>query len=106
LLTARGIPCGPINDVASALEDPQVVARGAVIDIEHPTLGSVRQVATPLRFDDFPAPQRRGPFRGEDTAAAIAELCGYSEAEIDELRKRGVFGEVPPIPPGDEVGLR
>ncbi len=104
LLTARGIPCAPINDIAAALEDPQVVARGAVIDIEHPTLGDVRQIATPLRFDDFPAPQRRGPYRGEDTAAVVAELCGYSQAEIDELRKSGVFGEVPAVPAGrDQV---
>jgi crotonobetainyl-CoA:carnitine CoA-transferase CaiB-like acyl-CoA transferase len=97
-LTARGVPCAPVNDIAAALQDPQALARNAVIEIEHPSLGRVRQVATPLRFGDFAAPQERGPYRGEHTAALLAELCGYSEPEIEGLRKGGVLGETPPVP--------
>ena len=46
-LSAAGIPCGVVNDVAGALEDPQTIARGMVHEYEHPQLGTVRQVGIP-----------------------------------------------------------
>jgi crotonobetainyl-CoA:carnitine CoA-transferase CaiB-like acyl-CoA transferase len=101
-LTPRGVPCAPVNDIATALQDPQVLARDAVIDIEHPTLGHVRQVATPLRFGDYDAPQERGPYRGEHTAPLLTELCGYSETEVEELRDAGVLGDFPLMPQGSQ----
>jgi crotonobetainyl-CoA:carnitine CoA-transferase CaiB-like acyl-CoA transferase len=89
---ALGVPCGPVNDVASALADPQTLARAAVVELEHPVLGAVREIATPLRFADFTAPVQRGPFRGEHTAAVLRELCGYSDAQVSELLADGVLG--------------
>src|SRR5262249_6624437 len=49
ILSAAGVPCGAVNDVAAALADRQVVARDGLVAYEHPSLGTVRQVATPLR---------------------------------------------------------
>ena len=92
LLTAAGVPCGPVNDVATALADPQVGARDGIVSYEHPTLGAVRQVATPLRLGDEPAPVARAPLRGEHTEAVLAELCGYGAERIAELRAAGAFG--------------
>ena len=92
-LTAAGVPCSEINDVQAALEDPQVVARGAVVEIEHPRLGTVREVASPLRVGDEERPLRRGPFRGEHTREVLEELCGYSRERIDELATAGAFGD-------------
>jgi crotonobetainyl-CoA:carnitine CoA-transferase CaiB-like acyl-CoA transferase len=93
VLEAAGIPCGPVNDVAAALADPQTVARGGVVEYEHPNLGTVRQVATPLRVGDEPTPSRRAPFRGEHTEQVLRELCGYSDERIAELRAEGAFGD-------------
>jgi len=92
-LEAAGVPCAPVNDVPAALEDPQVVARGAVVEIEHPRLGTVREVASPLRVGDEERPIRRGPFRGEHTREVLEELCGYSRERIDELATAGAFGD-------------
>ena len=92
-LRAAGVPCGPVNDVASALADPQARARGAVVEYDHPRLGMVRQVASPLRLTGEPAPARRAPFRGEHTDAVLAELCGYTPDRIRELREVGAFGK-------------
>ena len=64
-LAAAGVPSSAVNDVATALREPQAAARGAVVEYEHPALGRVRQVATPLRLSGEPPPLRRAPFRGE-----------------------------------------
>jgi len=95
VLADAGVPHGPVYDVAEALADRQAVARGDVVEIDHPRFGTVRQIASPLRLSGEPAPLERGPRRGEHTAEVLRELCGYSDEEIDGLRADGAFGEVP-----------
>jgi crotonobetainyl-CoA:carnitine CoA-transferase CaiB-like acyl-CoA transferase len=56
-----------VNDVEAALRDPQSEARGSVVSYQHPKLGLVRQVATPLRLSGAGPPLQRAPFRGEHT---------------------------------------
>jgi crotonobetainyl-CoA:carnitine CoA-transferase CaiB-like acyl-CoA transferase len=94
LLTAAGVPCAPVNDVAGALAEEQVAARGGLVEIDHPVLGAVRQVPSPFRFDGVELPTARGPLRGEDTAALLRDICGYPDSRIDELAESGVFGDV------------
>jgi crotonobetainyl-CoA:carnitine CoA-transferase CaiB-like acyl-CoA transferase len=59
LLGAAGVPSSPVNDVLRALGEARLV------EYEHPTLGTVRQVASPLRLSDGEPPVARAPFRGE-----------------------------------------
>jgi crotonobetainyl-CoA:carnitine CoA-transferase CaiB-like acyl-CoA transferase len=92
LLTAAGVPCSAVNDVAGALEDPQFLARGGLVETEHDELGTVRQIPTPLRVGDVPPLTRRGPLRGEHTDDVLTELCGYPTEKIDALRQAGAFG--------------
>ncbi len=94
ILIAAGVPCAPVNDVAGALGDEQVAARGGLVEIDHPMLGLVRQVRSPFRFEGVALPTARGPLRGEDTAAVLQELCGYSDRRVGELGESGVFGDV------------
>jgi crotonobetainyl-CoA:carnitine CoA-transferase CaiB-like acyl-CoA transferase len=91
LLGAHGVPCGPVNDVAHALEDPQVTAREGVFTYEHPRLGTVRGPASPLRLGERPD-YRPGPARGADTRAVLREVAGLRDAEIDALADAGAFG--------------
>jgi crotonobetainyl-CoA:carnitine CoA-transferase CaiB-like acyl-CoA transferase len=91
-LSDAGIPVGPVNEVAEALEDEQARARGAVVEVEHPRFGAVRQAATPLRLSGHEPPLRRGPFRGEHTEALLTELCGYDAGRIEALARAGAFG--------------
>jgi crotonobetainyl-CoA:carnitine CoA-transferase CaiB-like acyl-CoA transferase len=58
-LRAAGVPCSPVNDVLDAVQEARIV------EYEHPTLGTVRQIASPLRLSDAEPPVGRAPFRGE-----------------------------------------
>jgi crotonobetainyl-CoA:carnitine CoA-transferase CaiB-like acyl-CoA transferase len=91
-LGEAGVPVGRVNNVAEALEDPQTVARNSVVELEHPTLGQVREIASPLRLSGPSASPSRGPFRGEHTDSVLREVCGYNDERIDELRAAAAFG--------------
>ena len=93
-LEQAGVPCGPVNEVAAALTDPQVAARGAVIEVEHPRLGAVRQIASPLKLDGRRRSARPGPARGEHSVEVLRELGGYEQAEIAALAAKGVLGSI------------
>lgn len=91
-LQAQGVPCAPVNDVAAALSDPQAVARGSVVETEHPRFGTVRQVASPLRVDGAARSYTRAPTRGEHRDDVLGRVCGYDSATIGALERDGAFG--------------
>jgi crotonobetainyl-CoA:carnitine CoA-transferase CaiB-like acyl-CoA transferase len=95
LLREARVPCGAVNDVAEALAEAQVAARGGIVEVEHPRFGTVRHVASPLRVGEDEMPRRRAPFRGEHTAEVLGALCGYDTDRIDALTTSGVFGSAP-----------
>jgi crotonobetainyl-CoA:carnitine CoA-transferase CaiB-like acyl-CoA transferase len=94
LMSARNVPCAPVNDIACALADPQAAARDAVVEYEHPTLGTVRTVESALRLDGPGQKPARAPFLGEHSAEVLREVCGYSSERIGEFAAQGVFGQV------------
>jgi crotonobetainyl-CoA:carnitine CoA-transferase CaiB-like acyl-CoA transferase len=93
-LTAASVPCAPVNDVDTALRDPHIAARGAIIETKHPRFGTVRSVASPVRVGDPTATHRRAPFRNEDAVDVLSGLLGLDEAAIRALRDAGAFGAV------------
>jgi crotonobetainyl-CoA:carnitine CoA-transferase CaiB-like acyl-CoA transferase len=94
VLGAAGVPSSAVNDVAGALVDPQAEARGDVVEHEHPRLGTVRTIASPLRVGPERKPPQRGPFRGEHTADVLIRICGYTPERVRELHEAGAFGDV------------
>ena len=93
-LTAAGVPAARVNSVEEALADPQTVERGDVVEHEHPVLGTVRTLRTPLRVAAGERRAERGPFRGEHTEEVLVAVCGYTPERVRELGQAGVFGEV------------
>jgi crotonobetainyl-CoA:carnitine CoA-transferase CaiB-like acyl-CoA transferase len=90
-LDEAGIPCGPVNTVLAAFDQPQAVARGMRVDVEHPTLGPVPQVGLPYKLSVTPASIRSAPpLLGEHSAQILAEL-GYTADEIAALGASGVI---------------
>jgi formyl-CoA transferase len=91
-LEAAGIPCGPINSIAQALADPQIVARGLRIDLPHPLAGHVPLVGNPIKMSATPpAYERPPPLLGEHTEEVLRELIGCSEEDLLALKQAGVI---------------
>ena len=90
LFEARGIPCGPINDYAEVMEDPHILARELVVETDHPTLGRIRTLGTPLKLSETPLiPGRPAPLLGQHTDQVLSET-GFTAEEIATLRRDGV----------------
>jgi crotonobetainyl-CoA:carnitine CoA-transferase CaiB-like acyl-CoA transferase len=91
-LEAAGVPCGPINTLTEVFADPQVVARGMEIRMDHATGTSVPLVANPIRMSATPPEYRRAPpVLGQHTRAVLAERLGLDEAAIGALAEQGVI---------------
>ena len=91
-LEAAGVPCGPINTIAQALADPQVVHRELRLDLPHALAGHVPLVASPIKMSASPPAYERAPPRlGEHTDEVLREIAQLSEAQISELRAQGVL---------------
>jgi crotonobetainyl-CoA:carnitine CoA-transferase CaiB-like acyl-CoA transferase len=92
VLEAIGVPCGPINTIDQVMADPQVQAREMVIDVEHPSAGNVRMVASPLKIPTAPVVMRLPPpMLGEHTEQILQELLGLDQSAVQDLRASQVI---------------
>jgi formyl-CoA transferase len=91
-LDALKIPCGPINTLDKVFADPQVKARQMVAEVPHPTAGTVKLVASPIKFSQTPCLiYRHPPLLGEHTAEVLSTVLGHTREEIEALRREGVI---------------
>ena len=74
LFEARDIPCGPINNYAEVMADPHILARELVVETDHPTLGRIKTLGTPLKLSDTPlTPGRPAPLLGQQVDEKLAQ---------------------------------
>jgi glutaryl-CoA transferase len=92
-LAKLGVPCSPVNTVDQVFADPQVRARGMQIAMPHPLAGKgdVDLIGNPIKFTETPVAYRRSPpYLGQHTDEVLGELLKLSDAEMAELRAKGV----------------
>lgn len=81
------VPHAPILGIQAALAQPQVQARGMVVQTEHARLGSIPIINRPIRFDAAPQPVPAAPpVLGEHSDAVLREWLGYGPQRIAQLR--------------------
>jgi len=90
VLEVAGVPCGPVYDYAQLFADPQVRQRGLVQYASDPQLGEVPHIGTPVRIGEGVRVRAVAPKLGEHNAEILGRL-GVSEAELQELRDKGVM---------------
>jgi len=85
------VPCAPVNNMAQALADEQVLARQMVVTVDHPDFGSLQQVRTAIQAENRVTEHQPASALGADTAEILRTTLGYSEAEILALRQQGAI---------------
>jgi crotonobetainyl-CoA:carnitine CoA-transferase CaiB-like acyl-CoA transferase len=89
-LEQAGIPCGRVRTVAEALENPQVAARGLVLEVDHPRAGRGRYVGSPLHLEGAGRGSLRPPpLLGQHTEEVLRERLDMSADEVADLRRQG-----------------
>ncbi len=92
VLKEADIPAGSLNTVSDAMRDPQIAARGMLMDIEQPGGATFTVAGSPVRIDgDQPQPVKPAPALGQHTEEVLREMLGMGEEEIEELRKGKVI---------------
>jgi crotonobetainyl-CoA:carnitine CoA-transferase CaiB-like acyl-CoA transferase len=93
ILLPHGIPMGAINTIDKVVEHPQVVARGMIVETDHPTAGKVKIVGVPVKLSETPGAVREpAPLLGQHTDEVLRAWLGLGDAEIGSLRKAGALG--------------
>ena len=92
IFDAAGITFAEVSTLEEVVADPQMEASGAIVPLDDPAAGADRVVSSPFTLEGV-AKVAAGPAPalGADGAAVLAEL-GYSDAEIDGLKRAGVLG--------------
>ncbi|QSN64177.1 CaiB/BaiF CoA-transferase family protein [Caballeronia sp. M1242] len=91
LLDSVDVPCAKVQRIDEVVADPQIVARGMVVEQEHPRLGKLRLPNLPFRFSDCDTSITEvGPDLGQHNEE-VAQSLGFSAAEIDAMQTDGVL---------------
>lgn len=101
LLEDKAVPCGPINDIAQAFDDPQVRSRGLLVEQQrypgtqapaHDPVHRVATIASPLRLSDTPPTLRHAPpALGQHTDEVLRERLSLDAQQLQVLRDKGIL---------------
>ncbi len=86
LLRDAGVPCGAVRSIAEALDDPQIIARAMIEEIDHPAIGPLKLLGLPVKLSSTPGGVRRPPPQlGEHTRAILSGDLGWSAEDVERV---------------------
>jgi len=92
LLIDTGVPCAPVQTIDQVFLAPQVIAREMVVEVPHPTAGTIRMAGLPVKFSGTPASIRLAPpLLGQHTAEVLRSWLRLDDSAIDDLKSKGVI---------------
>ena len=81
-----------VQDLDDLVEDPQVIQNKYIVDFEHPVLGAIKYLQTPVGYSETPVITRRSaPILGENTEEILIETLGYTWDDIASMHDDGVI---------------
>jgi len=90
LLLEASVPCGPVNNMERLFADPQMEHRNMVVEVPHPTIGTLKLCGVPVKYSDTPATiTLPPPLVGEQTDEILKDVLGYDSERIETLRRDG-----------------
>ena len=92
ILLQAGVPVGEVNTIDKIVEDPNIKLREMIVEVEHPQAGKVKITDSPIKLSLTPGKvEKASPLLGEHTEEILGELLGFSQEEIEGLKKEGVI---------------
>jgi crotonobetainyl-CoA:carnitine CoA-transferase CaiB-like acyl-CoA transferase len=91
LFEANGIPCGPINTIDQVFADPQVKHLGMATPMKSPHVGETEVVASAINISGFSKAIRAYTPDAGEHADEILKSVGYTDAELNDMRQKGVI---------------
>ncbi|HWR38910.1 MAG TPA: CoA transferase [Patescibacteria group bacterium] len=86
VLEAAGLPCAPINTIEHVINDPHVLAREMIVEVEHPVAGNFKVPGVPIKMSLTPgAVKSPAPLLGQHTVELMQEIMGWDEAKAQEF---------------------
>lgn len=91
-LQKEDIPCGRINTVEAILNDPVMIERNMIYNIQHPLLGEIKMIRNAINLSDVADMKKSPPpLHGEHTEEVLKDLLSFNDDKLNELRRREVI---------------
>jgi crotonobetainyl-CoA:carnitine CoA-transferase CaiB-like acyl-CoA transferase len=91
IIGEAGVPAGAVFDTLELMNDASLAQRGIMQTVEHPTTGTYKMPAWPVRFDGAPPRVKPSPLLGQHNAEVLGGWLGIGAAEVDALRTEGII---------------
>lgn len=92
MMQERAIPCGPLCTVDEACENPSILQRDMLVEIDQPKMGKVKITGNPIKLSETPPdPAHAAPLLGQDTKAVLHDIFGYSEEQIADMEAKKII---------------
>jgi len=91
-LRSVGVPCGPINNIEQLVNDPQVLEREMIVEVEHPVAGNLKMPGCPIKMSKTPGKiEKPAPLLGGDNEEILTRFAGLSKEELKTLQEEEVI---------------
>ncbi|RID87567.1 CoA transferase [Peribacillus asahii] len=86
------IPSAPVLSIAEVADDPHLIARKMIVEIDHPEKGKIKVPGSPIRLSDSPLDEVvPAPLLGQHTDKVLMEYVNLNEEQLSDLRKKQVI---------------
>ncbi len=92
IFDTAALPYSPINNMREICEDPHIKYRGMLVEIDQPRAGRMKIAGSPIHLSETPGKvYAPAPLLGEHSEEVLKDILGYSQEEIDKLKKKGII---------------